>query len=350
MPINFIDRIEQEVLSPILKRTPHDSLQIALHVNSEKVKDTGQIDTSSFYIKGDKIHKSNIKFDSVASKQEIALERANLAGSGWSHRRINSIDITFFKEGSLVGHGNYVKWPARTRGERKIINIRTKGYDCFPLSIAAHFIHDKLHKTAKKNPDKVLKHYKEKVTEMKFPLHLTLTCAIHDFPEIEQALDIDLWLYKLTNENDPDNEIKLERKGTNPSVDKERAVHLCAINESKHVVLIKEIYNFLKAARDGHVSRKDLPNRKKRKICTMYLPTVDFENHYSSCKSNKNLYLLQCYQSQVIPFHSQQMMHFLKRRLCVILTLKLYQYPSIHLAGLKMHAIDMRQLHFSMSL
>ena len=96
-----------------------------------------------------------------------------------------------------------------------------------------------------------------------------------------------MWLYKLTKDANSKDEIKLERKGTNPSVAKERVVHLCAIDESKHVVLIKEIDEFLKAAREGHVYRGNIANKKMCKICTMYQPVNDFDNHYNCCKSDK---------------------------------------------------------------
>ena len=66
-------------------------------------------------------------------------------------------------EGSLIGHGAYIKWPTGVIGARKIINIRSKENDCVPLSIAEHLIHDKLPQSARKNPDKALKYYKQKV-------------------------------------------------------------------------------------------------------------------------------------------------------------------------------------------
>ena len=111
-----------------------------------------------------------------------------------------------------------------------------------------------------KNPDKALRHYKQKAMEMKFPPHLKLPYAIHDFPEIEKSVWIDLWLYKPTKDGNSKDDIKLERQGANPNVDKEHVVYLFTIYESDHVVLIKDIDDFLKPERHGHHSNEDLPN------------------------------------------------------------------------------------------
>ena len=168
LPLDCIYNIKRGLLNSVIEDVPFDSLQITLDVYSEKVLESGRTDGTSFYLKTDKTRKSNINFQSIADKLQNSLEKVDLTGSGWSHRKINSIDIEFFKEGSLVGHGAYVEWPVGTNGAHKIINIRSANNDRVPLSIAAHFIHDKLSKTDKKNPDRALEHYKQKVAEIKF--------------------------------------------------------------------------------------------------------------------------------------------------------------------------------------
>ena len=69
----------------------------------------GNIVISSFYIKADKVHKSDNNMKTIVNNLEEALEKAEMVDSGGSHRKINSVDIAFSKEGSLVGHGDYVK-------------------------------------------------------------------------------------------------------------------------------------------------------------------------------------------------------------------------------------------------
>ena len=68
---------------------------------------------------------------------------------------------------------------------------------------------------------------------------------------------------------------------------KTHVVYLCTIYESNHAVLIKDIDNFLTNVRHGHVHRGNKVNKKMCKICTMYQPTADIENHYNCCKSDK---------------------------------------------------------------
>ena len=73
--------------------------------------------------------------------------------------------------------------------------------------------------SVKQHPKRALKRYKNMHASMNFLFHLTLMLySIHDFPDMNQALDIDLWLYEVANEDDPNLAIKLFRMGTNPNI------------------------------------------------------------------------------------------------------------------------------------
>ena len=100
----------------------------------------------------------------------------------------------------MVGHGAYVEWPARVDGAQKIINIRSNANDCVTISIPVSFIHEKFPYRARREPDRALMYYRHKVREMNFPPHLTLPHTIHDFPETEKSVRIDVWLCKRTND------------------------------------------------------------------------------------------------------------------------------------------------------
>ena len=186
----------------------------------------------------------------------------------------------------MVGHGAYVEWPSWVRGAHKFVNIRSNGNDCVPLSIAAHFIHDKIPYRDKHERDRALKHYRKKENGIKFPPKLTLPYTIHDFPEIEYFVGFDLWLYKLTKDHISKYEIILERMSTNSNVDKDRVGHTCAISNSNHAALIKNIDKYLKPIQHVHLYRENLANKNICKTCRMYQPFLNFLNDYNCCKSD----------------------------------------------------------------
>ena len=123
----FLDKIRNGVLNSITEKTLHDSLQSTLDIRSKEVTDIEAADISSFYINADKVLKSNLNMRVIVIKLEKPLQQADMVCSGWSHRKINSVDCGFLKEGSLVGYGDYAEWPTGVPGAHKVIKTKSDG-------------------------------------------------------------------------------------------------------------------------------------------------------------------------------------------------------------------------------
>ena len=91
--------------------------------------------------------------------------------------------------------------------------------------------------------------YKEKVGEyFTFPEKISKPVSLNYFSTIEKATETFIWLYQIVK-LDKSHDMRLLRKGNNPSVDSDRVIHLCLIEDTHHIVLLKEIQQFIRCVR-----------------------------------------------------------------------------------------------------
>ena len=85
----------------------------------------------------------------------------------------------------------------------------------------------------------------------------------------------------------PRYDIRMEGKRASPDIPRDRNVHVCANDDFNHVVLLKDIDDFLKATRKYHVSPHSLASRNLCKLFNMSLPIADFEKQYKFGKGDE---------------------------------------------------------------
>ena len=120
--------------------------------------------------------------------------------------------------------------------------------------MVAHFCHKEVRKL--KNIKDEAKVYKKKEGQyFTFPENVSQPVSLHDFGKIEKATETSIWLYQVVKIG-KSHDIRLLCKGNNPSVDPERIIHLCLIEDSDHIVLVKEIQKFIGCARPAKYSIK----------------------------------------------------------------------------------------------
>ena len=75
-------------------------------------------------------------------------------------------------------------------------------------------------------------------------------------------------------------DIRLLRKGNKPTVDPERVTHLCQIEDTSLVVLIKEIQGFIQCVQPKCYSKKMLADGVFCKNCLSHMKTICYKRHF----------------------------------------------------------------------
>ena len=174
----------------------------------------------------------------------------------------------------------YVKWPKGVPDSRHVVNVYTDN-DCVRLSMVAHFCHEEVRNL--KNIKDEAKVYKKKLGDyFYFPTDTPTPISIENFDRIEKQTLTDIWLYQISK-NNKSHSIRLLRKGKNSFAPPNRVNHHCEIDDSGHLVLIKNIQLFIRCIRPTSFSKKDIETGLSCKICFSYMKINRYSRHYNRC-------------------------------------------------------------------
>ena len=201
----------------------------------------------------------------------------------------------------------------------------------FLLSMVAHYCHEEVRKL--KNFNRKAMIYKKKIGE-----YFTFPGKISKPTKTTQT---SFWSYQIVKLG-KSHDIRLLRKGNNPSVDPQRAIHHCLIEDTNHIVLVKEIQGFIRCVRPGSCSKKKLVTGSPCKICLSHIKTIRYKRHFDQWDSFKYI------PNVILPKegkHSSLMhfMHVIKLPLYVSSTQNI---PSFHtpLKGVSVLYLPSRKL------
>ena len=143
----------------------------------------------------------------------------------------------FVQTRSMNTNGNFVKWPVGVEGREHAVNFRTED-EYIHLSMVAHFCYKdalKIHDLSRQ-----AKFFRSKIVEyFTFPKkNISKPVSLHDFTKLEKATQFSIWLYQVVKLGKY-HDTRLLRKENNPLVNPERVIHLCQIEDTSHVNLIK---------------------------------------------------------------------------------------------------------------
>ena len=274
--------ITDGLYNKIFQNDGYDHLQIELDIKSQKVDDKGETKKSIFHVQTKKL---KINSDDLSSEIARQLHKNTLnhyqEGSGWVVSGIGNLRVDYYKTTrNMKSYGSYVEWPKGVPGSKHVVNIRTTN-DCVKLSMVAHFCHQEVQKL--KNCQREAVVYKKKVGDyFNFPTDIPTPISIENFDKIEKQTLTDIWLYQVSK-NDKTHSIRLLRKGKNSSAPPNRVIHLCQIDDSDHLVLIKNIEPFIRCIRPSNYSKKEIESGRFCKICFSYMKTNRYSRHYNQC-------------------------------------------------------------------
>ena len=89
--------------------------------------------------------------------------------------------------------------------------------------------------------------------------------------------------------SDNSHSIKLLRKRKNSSAPPNRVIQLYQIDDSDHLVLIKNIEPFIRCIRPTIFSKKQIESRRFCTICFSYIKTNRYSRHYNICLQFKGV-------------------------------------------------------------
>ena len=247
--ISFIKQNKQDFFKT---NENFNRIQLKTKILLEKVTSDGEVEIQERYV-GTKFMPifENACIDSLLRDFANRVDQIMTEGSGFTIVDVADACLHFLNSSRVIkSYGSYVKWPKNAPGIRFIINPETDT-DCLSLSIVAV-----LHAQQNKHPNKsyqvgnvtFYKNINKNGEYFKLP---NLDCddiiTHEDLNKIEKLNDINLFIHQLKRVGEDKNnfELILIRKGQNPSVADERNVHLCAIEDSNHLVGIFDIQKFL---------------------------------------------------------------------------------------------------------
>ena len=242
------------------------------------------LEKNLFYIQTRKVELKDNFLDSIINDLYKKIAKFETEGSGWVHRDVNHLKIDFYRKTRRVKrYGSYTKWPEKAPGLHHVVNVNCVK-DCVRLCMTAHFCKNKIKKMNSEKKCRYL--YNRKSFYFKFPPGLKSPISMDDFEKIENHTKTEIWLYQIFKEKKSYN-IRLLRKGNQPNVHESRKIYLCEIENSNHVVLIKNIQSFIRCIRVGNYSKKSLDVKHFCKICFTLVDHKKYDRHYIQCVSFK---------------------------------------------------------------
>ena len=208
-------------------------------------------------------------------------------------------------------YGRYIPWPKYLAGVKHIMNIKTEN-DCMELSMVGHFENKTKKHGGKLRPAKYYRSINRYNTYFEFPKNINYPITLDNFDLIEKKTNTEITLYAVFNEND-EYKIKILRKGNNPTnVCEERKIFLCALMldtdgenlDICHIVLIKDIQNFIRCIRRSSYSKKELEKGKFCITCLSFVYHTKYNRHRTHCGNFKGISNVRLLKNYVPKFSS----------------------------------------------
>ena len=254
----------------------YDRMQVILHINTEKVTDTGEILTSKFYSCTNSFVTADfcdiIKYELDSIEDRIAIE-----GSSWNVSGIEDIEINYFKTGRVTTKlGSWMQYPFR-KGPCYIVNPKPgkTNRSCVELAILAHFFPNGT--PSRTTAAKLVKHNRD-YNCIQFP-KMEGEITFEDLDIIEKRTGINLFIYSVeqlerTDSNKDEHEVKLIRRGKNPSLPITRNIYLLSMYNEEcnnyHLAYITHIEKYLALMRGAKLVRGETLYR----MCTYCISCV----------------------------------------------------------------------------
>ena len=294
------DIYEKVFNSPLILN--HGMVQIHLSISMHKANDDGtDMEKTEFHVWSKPIRKL-AGVDHIRELKKTVIKRiteTSVSKSGWSYKNIEEIDFDFFKNNTTLGQKRKYKgkteYPENLPGSRGVINIDCSDKDdCLLVSLVAGYLYRKDRKECRPWHIRSAQHYRNfnmKYEIIKFPKNIQSPIDLDDFTSIENKLDQGIFLYQIStgfivNEESEDTtySLSLVRR---PSKMFENNVYLCTLDDSDHLMYIKDINQYLSNIRRGHYSAERLKKSPFCPICCNQVQSDKYNFHYKNCFSNK---------------------------------------------------------------
>ena len=282
------DQLIKEILT---NENSYSSFQLSIEIIFEKVESDGTTSYKEFYIKTKKrpLEKKYLnEFVNDIFDKSLNVE---MEGSGHTIMGVKFLDVDYFAESrSIQSLGMYVELPRNLPGKKHLVNIKTKD-KCVELSLYAHFYH-KYNKTNLTLSEFDYKSFNHEKGFIKFPHLKDDFISIETFDKIEKYTNTDIYVYSILNVDSKKPQIKVIRKGKNPSINEERRIYLLSLPSinSDHICLIKDIQLFLKCLRRTKaINKKELTVGQFCPCCMSYVKNNKYDYHFIRCATSEAL-------------------------------------------------------------
>ena len=290
----FVD-LRRGLLNEIIeeyKTRRYTHMRLLMKIKSSRLTEGTRV-TSEFH-SGTKTHplRDPELIDHLIVNLQESIEAKDRAESNWSNEGLEDIEIQFIRSSIPIaptkrvkkGYGNFTPLPKEIRGNSFLLNYNT-GINCVETAIMAHFYHHKLDKNQNQDRQaRQLARFYGKETYSKFPKSLTTPVSLHELKNYEKEFDINICVYQLTKEK-KGYSIHAIRKGGNRSVPSSHHVYLVAIEDTNHVVCVKNgcIQKFIQNLKGARFSDQQMLGFSFCVNCLQRVQNEDADRHRLVC-------------------------------------------------------------------